>query len=114
MQFTGHPLPVHQFVTVPWDFNPVQYCQPSSPTPTEYASSAVFGMACLAGSEVNTQQGHCWRSEADLGSDLLLWNHSHGRAMAGRPARTYIQQLCANTGCSLEDLPEAMDDRNKW
>ena len=36
-QFTGHPLPVHQFVTVPWDFNPVPYCQPSSPTPMQYA-----------------------------------------------------------------------------
>ena len=32
MQFTGHPLPVPQFVTAPWDFNPVPYCQPSSPT----------------------------------------------------------------------------------
>ena len=31
MQLTGHPLPVHQFVTAPWDFNPVPYCQPSSP-----------------------------------------------------------------------------------
>ena len=41
---------------VPWDFNPVPYCQPSSPTPTEYATSAVFGMACLAGSEVNIQE----------------------------------------------------------
>ena len=29
MQFTGHSLPVHQFVTVPWDFNPVPYCQPN-------------------------------------------------------------------------------------
>ena len=37
MQFTGDSLPVHQFVTVPWDFNPVPYCQPSSPTPMEYA-----------------------------------------------------------------------------
>ena len=37
MQFTGHSLPVHQFVTVPWDFNPVPYCRPSSPTPMEYA-----------------------------------------------------------------------------
>ena len=37
MQFTGHSLPVHQFATVPWDFNPVPYCQPSSPTPMEYA-----------------------------------------------------------------------------
>ena len=26
MQFTGHSLPGHQFVTVPWDFNPVPYC----------------------------------------------------------------------------------------
>ena len=40
MQFIGHSLPVHQFVTVPWDFNPVPYCQPSSPTPMEYATSA--------------------------------------------------------------------------
>ena len=37
MQFTGHSLPVHQSVTVPWDFNPVPYCQPSSPMPMEYA-----------------------------------------------------------------------------
>ena len=29
MQFTGHPLPVHQFVTAPWDFNLVPYCQAS-------------------------------------------------------------------------------------
>ena len=40
MQFTGHSLPVHQFVIVPWDFNPVPYCQPRSPTPMEYATSA--------------------------------------------------------------------------
>ena len=31
-----------------------------------------------------------------------------------RPARTYIQQLCEDTGCSPEDLPEAMNDREKW
>ena len=37
MQFTGHSLPVHQSVSVPWDFNPVPHCQPSSPTPMEYA-----------------------------------------------------------------------------
>ena len=33
---------------------------------------------------------------------------------AGRPARTYIQQLCEDTRCSPEDLPEAMNDREKW
>ena len=37
MQFTGFSLPVHQFVTVLWDFNPAPYCQSSSPTPMEYA-----------------------------------------------------------------------------
>ena len=37
MQFTGHSLPVHQFVTVPWDFNHVPYCQPRSTMPMEYA-----------------------------------------------------------------------------
>ena len=31
-----------------------------------------------------------------------------------RPARTYIQQLCKDTGCSPEDLPEAMNDKEKW
>ena len=27
---------------------------------------------------------------------------------------TYIQQLCEDTGCSSEDLPETMNDRKKW
>ena len=39
---------------------------------------------------------------------------TNGRAKAGRPARTCIQQLCEDTDCSPEDLPEAMDDREKW
>ena len=47
-------------------------------------------------------------------SDVLLWTPSHGRAKAGRPARTYIQQLCADTVCIPKDLPEAMDDREGW
>ena len=55
--------------------------------------------------------GQCWRSRDELISDVLLWTPLHGRPKARRPAWTYIQQLCADTGCSLEDLPEAMDDR---
>ena len=58
--------------------------------------------------------GHCWRSRDELISDVLIWTPTHGRAKAGRPARTYIQQLCEDTGCSPEDLPEAMNDREKW
>ena len=56
----------------------------------------------------------CWRSKGKLISDVLLWTPSHGRTKAGRPARTYIQQLCADRRCSSEDLPEAMDDREGW
>ena len=58
--------------------------------------------------------GHCWRSKDELISDVLLWTPAYGQAKAGRPARTYIQQLCEDTGCSPEDLPEAMNDREKW
>ena len=58
--------------------------------------------------------GHCWRSKDELISDVLLWTPTHGCARVGRPARTYIQQLCEDTGCSPEDLPEAMNDRKKW
>ena len=58
--------------------------------------------------------GHCWRSKDVLISDVLLWTPTYSLAKAGRPARTYIQQLCEDTGCSPEDLPEAMNDREKW
>ena len=58
--------------------------------------------------------GHCWRSKDEFISDVLLWTPAYGRAKAGRPAQTYIQQLCEDTECSPEDLPEAMNDREKW
>ena len=46
--------------------------------------------------------------------NVLVWIPTHGRAKAGRPARTYIQQLCEDTGCCPEDLPRAMNDREEW
>ena len=58
--------------------------------------------------------GYSWRSRDELISDVLLWTPSYGRAKAGRPARTYIQHLCEDTGCSPEDLPVAMNDREEW
>ena len=60
------------------------------------------------------QTGHYWRSRDELLSDVLQWNPTYGRAKTGRPARTYIQQLCEDTGCSPEDLPEAMNNKEKW
>ena len=58
--------------------------------------------------------GHCWRSRDEIISHVFLLTPTYGRAKAGRPARTYIQQLCEDTGCSPEDLPATMNDREKW
>ena len=49
--------------------------------------------------------GHCWRSKNELISNVLIWTPAYGQAKAGRPARTYIQQVCEDTGCSSEGLP---------
>ena len=51
-----------------------------------------------------THAGHCWRSRDEFISDVLLWTPTYGQAKAGRPARTYIQQLCEDTGCCPEDI----------
>ena len=58
--------------------------------------------------------GHCWISRDKLISDVLLWTPTYGRAKAGQLAQTYILQLCEDTGCGPEDLPEAMNDWEKW
>ena len=58
--------------------------------------------------------GHCWRSRDKLISDVLIWTPSYGQAKAGRPAQTYIHHLCEDMGCSPEDQPEAMNDREGW
>ena len=56
---------------------------------------------------------HSWRSKDELKSDIFLWT-SFERSSVGRPARTYLQHLSADTRCSLEDLSGAMDDRDGW
>ena len=53
--------------------------------------------------------GHCWRSKDELISDVLLWTPAYGQAKAGRPVRSYIEQLCEDTVCNPEDLPKAMN-----
>ena len=58
--------------------------------------------------------GHCWSRKDELISDVLLWTPAYGQAKAGRPAQTYVQQLCEDTENSPEDLPEALNDREKW
>ena len=55
-----------------------------------------------------------WRSKDELISDVLPWTPAYGQAKAGQPAQTYTQQLWEDTGCSPEDLPKVMNDREKW
>ena len=58
--------------------------------------------------------GNSWRSKNGPISDILLWTLSHGRTNIVGPSRTSLQQFSTNTGCSLEDLPEAMNYIDEW
>ena len=49
----------------------------------------------------------------ELISNVLIWTPSHRRSSVRRSTRTYLDELCTDPGCSLEDLPEAMDNRDK-
>ena len=55
--------------------------------------------------------GHWWKSRDELISDVLLWTPTYSRQKQDNQLE---QQLCEDTGCSPEDLPEAMNDREKW
>ena len=80
MQFTGHSLPVHQSMSVPWDFYLVPFFQPSPPTRFPLITAIGmchflpvhhFGMACLSGSKLNIQHSSAqlWvNSRADFSS----------------------------------------------
>ena len=57
---------------------------------------------------------HCWRNKDKIISDVLLWTPTHELISVGWPARPYLHQLSADTGCNLEDFPEAMNDRDRW
>ena len=57
--------------------------------------------------------GYGWRSKDELISDIL-WISIYGHASVGRPAKTYLYQLCVDTGYCLEDLPRVMNDCDLW
>ena len=100
----------------PWFIRQL-YCEQSWTSPGGNTPQGTnYTAACLPSRKVRRTRhaGHCWRSRDELISDVLLWTPTYGRAKAGRATRTYIQQLCEDTGCSPEDLPEAMNDREKW
>ena len=57
--------------------------------------------------------GHCWRSRDELISDVLLWTpHMAEEKQDDQLEHTYSR--CEDMGYSSEDLPEVMNDREKW
>ena len=143
MQFRGHSLPVRQSVKVSWDFfYLVPFHQPISAHAisshnchlnVSLPSGASPWMEFLAGSKGQNITNTCNKINVSTNlslyicvcvcmcvcvcvraCDVLLWTPPHGRASVGRPTKTYLQRLDTDTGCSQEDLPEAMDERHEW
>ena len=61
-----------------------------------------------------TYEGHCWRADNELASTALLLQPQYGQRSRGRPAKTYIGQLVEDTEYTLDELPNAMNDRDGW
>ena len=54
---------------------------------------------------------HSLRSKDELRNDIFL-TIAHGHVV-GRPVKTHIHQLCADTGCSLEDRLRRRVDKDR-
>ena len=87
---------------------------------TNTGSSIPQKCSCVANCHPSLQirrtrhAAHCCRRMGEIISHVLLWTLSQGRACVRRPARSYLQRHGNEIECSLEDLPEATDDRNGW
>ena len=51
--------------------------------------------------------GHCWGSKNKFISYVLQWTSTHEHTSVGQLAKTYIHQLCMDTGCCRNDLLRA-------
>ena len=58
--------------------------------------------------------GHCWRSKNEAVNDLVLWEPKHGKRSVGGQARTFVDQLEADTEVPRDCLLAAKDDRVGW
>ena len=74
----------------------------------------LYGLLLPISKTIQIRRTKHWRSKNTHINNVPQWTPSHGWAGVGRPARTYLQQFCANTGCGLEDQPNRMDDIDDW
>ena len=105
-------------VWFPFDREPIDSCpcfqSPGSNTP----QSTNYTATCLPSRKLYKLDKPERRTLLEKQGWAHKWctpmDPAYGQAKAGWPAQTYIQQLCEDTECSPEDLPEAMNDREKW
>ena len=57
--------------------------------------------------------GHCLRS-TEVSAKLLLWKPRHGHKNPGRPKLDYATLLTEDTGLNLDELSNAMSNREQW
>ena len=53
----------------------------------------------------------CWRSKDENISDVFWWTFTYGHTMGNNQR---FESNIADTGCSLEDLPGVINDRDGW
>ena len=58
--------------------------------------------------------GHCYRSKNEVVNRVILWEPSHGRRSKGRPTKSYINILAAETSAERSELPGLMGNREQW
>ena len=59
-------------------------------------------------------EGHCWRIKDEPIRDVFQRTSTLGRDSFSRLWRTYLHQLCTDTGWRLEDLLGGINDRDVW
>ena len=61
----------------------------------------------------NNMSKICSTTKEKLINDILQWTLTYGHTNIGQPAKTYIHQLCGNTGCCLEYLLIGTNDERE-
>ena len=61
-----------------------------------------------------TFSDHCWRSENEVVSDLVLWEPKHGKRGVGGQVCTFVDLLQADTEVPRDCLLAVMGERVLW
>ena len=57
---------------------------------------------------------HCYRSDKEIVSKVILWNPNQGKTKVGRLHKNVLDQLKNDMDLDIGDMKNAMKDRNFW